>query len=99
MQKGFFLTGWPAQDTTALAGLSTNTSAKHHMQFVEMAFEGAGMPIRWQGPKGVDEMGVVAEGRTVVTVSPNFFRPVEVTVNMAESSHSPPLSARPWIPT
>ncbi len=51
-------------------------------QFVELAFERVGMPIRWQGPPGVGERGVVAgggqAGRTVVTISPHFFRPEEV---------------------
>ena len=50
---------------------------------MELAFERVGMPIRWQGPKGVDETGVVAEGsqagRTVVVISRQHFRPVEVT--------------------
>ena len=52
-------------------------------QFVELAFERVGMPIRWQGPEGVDERGIVAggsqAGRTVVTISPHFYRPEEVT--------------------
>lgn len=50
---------------------------------MELAFERVGMPIRWQGPKGVDETGVVAEGsqagRTVVVISRQYFRPAEVT--------------------
>ena len=61
-------------------------------QFVELAFERVGMPIRWQGPKGVDERGVVAGGsqadRTVVTISPHFFRPEEVTDNFPQKSFS-----------
>ena len=44
------------------------------------------MPIQWQGPKGVYETGIVAmgsqAGRTVVTVSPHLFRPVEVTARL-----------------
>lgn len=52
-------------------------------QFIELAFQRVGMPIRWQGPTGVDERGVVAggsqAGRIVVTISPDFFRPEEVT--------------------
>ena len=53
---------------------------------MELAFERVGMPIRWQGPKGLDETGVVAggtqAGRVVVTISPDFFRPVEVTTQL-----------------
>ena len=41
------------------------------------------MPICWQGPKGVGETGVLVggsqAGTVVVTVSPHYFRPVEVT--------------------
>ena len=55
-------------------------------QFVELAFERVGMPIRWQGPKGLEERGVVAggsqAGRAVVTISPHFLRPVEVAAQV-----------------
>lgn len=51
-------------------------------QFVELAFDVVGMPIQWQGPKGVSEVGIIAEGRhagrIVVTISPQYLRPVEV---------------------
>ena len=47
-----------------------------------MAFKRAGMPMRWEGPPGVNEMGVVSEGeragQVVVRISPRFFRPSEV---------------------
>ena len=66
---------------------------------MELAFERVGMPIRWQGPKGVEETGVMAggsqAGRTVVTISPHFFRPVEVTAHLIafQKDHLPGCSA------
>lgn len=47
-------------------------------EFVEVAFERVGIGIEWSG-RGVEEKGVDRKtGRTVVTVSPQFFRPAEV---------------------
>ena len=47
-----------------------------------MAFSRAGMPLRWEGPPGVTEVGVVCDGeragQVVVRISPKFFRPSEV---------------------
>ena len=52
-------------------------------QFVEMAFERAGMSIWWEGSKGLGDCGIINRGshasKTVVTVCPEFFRPIEVT--------------------
>ena len=49
---------------------------------MELAFEHVGLPIRWEGPKGVEEVGVLARGldagRVLVTICADFFRPVEV---------------------
>ncbi|HSX10420.1 MAG TPA: GDP-mannose 4,6-dehydratase [Chlamydiales bacterium] len=46
--------------------------------FVEMAFEELGIEIVWKG-KGLQEVGVDRKsGRTLVEVSPQFFRPAEV---------------------
>ena len=48
-------------------------------QFVELAFERMGMPIRWQGPKGMEEKGNmgagIQAGKTMVMMSPQSFRP------------------------
>ena len=47
-----------------------------------MAFRRACLPLRWEGPPGVTEVGVLSEseraGQVVVRISPKFFRPSEV---------------------
>lgn len=46
--------------------------------FVELSGKYAGFDIEWQG-EGVNEVGIDKKtGKTVVKVSPKFFRPVEV---------------------
>lgn len=52
---------------------------KHSVRdFVSVAFDKAGMPLEWIG-KGLEEKGVCKEnGKTLVEVSPEFFRPAEV---------------------
>lgn len=47
-------------------------------EFATLAFQYAGIKLRWEG-KGVDERGIdCASGRTMVEVDPRFFRPAEV---------------------
>ena len=47
-------------------------------EFVELAFGLCGINLEWKG-KGVKEKGVdAANGRTLVAISPEYFRPVEV---------------------
>lgn len=47
-------------------------------QFVEWAFERAGIKLRWEG-KGVDEKGIdAATGKVRVAVDAKYFRPAEV---------------------
>lgn len=47
-------------------------------EFTTLAFERAGITLRWEG-EGVDEKGIdVATGRTLVEVDPKYFRPAEV---------------------
>lgn len=46
--------------------------------FCTRAFKRAGIELRWEG-KGVEEKGIdVSSGKTVVEVSPEFFRPTDV---------------------
>ncbi len=47
-------------------------------EFCSLAFNFAGIQLRWEGD-GVDEKGIdVATGKTLVEVDPRFFRPTEV---------------------
>ncbi len=45
--------------------------------FCELCFAAAGLPLSWRG-SGVDEQGVDAQGRVLVRVDPQYFRPAEV---------------------
>ena len=48
-------------------------------EFTEIAFRTAGIPLTWEG-KGIDEVGRTPEGKVVVKVNRQFFRPAEVDV-------------------
>ena len=55
-------------------------------EFVETAFRHVGIEIEWQG-KGVDEIGInKANGKTVVKVNKQFFRPAEVDILLGDPS-------------
>lgn len=57
-------------------------------KFAELAFARACIPIRWEGPTGVTETGVISEGemagQVVVRISPKYFRPSEVSASLAQ---------------
>ncbi len=46
-------------------------------EFCELAFARVGMPVTWQG-SGIDEQGLAPDGRTIIRVDPEHFRPTEV---------------------
>lgn len=47
-------------------------------EFTTLAFKRAGINLRWEG-KGIDECGIdTSTGKTLVEVSPRYFRPAEV---------------------
>lgn len=49
-------------------------------EFCELAFKEIGVDLKWRG-SGVDEKGVdVANGKVLVKINPDFFRPAEVDV-------------------
>lgn len=55
-------------------------------EFVELAFSLCGLRIQWEG-EGVDERGVDrSTGRTLVRISPDYFRPVEVPYLRGDST-------------
>ena len=46
--------------------------------FCHLAFQEAGIPLRWEG-EGIDEKGIhETTGKIVVEVDPKYFRPAEV---------------------
>lgn len=55
------------------------TGKQHSVrEFVEWAFDYAGISISWQGT-GVNEIGInQASGKTVVKINPDFYRPTDV---------------------
>jgi GDPmannose 4,6-dehydratase len=55
------------------------TGEQHSVrEFATLAFERAGIRLRWEG-EGIDEKGIDSStGRTLVEVDPRFFRPAEV---------------------
>ena len=54
--------------------------------FIELAFAEVGIPIEWTG-QGLLEKGIHAlTGKTIVQVSPRFFRPAEVDLLIGDAS-------------
>jgi GDPmannose 4,6-dehydratase len=53
-------------------------------EFCEKAFAQAGLPLTWSG-KGVDEVGIGPDGRRLVRIDPEFFRPAEVDLLRGDS--------------
>ncbi len=69
-------------DTFVLATGRTETVR----DFVTMAFRATGRAVDWRG-KGEDEQGVDAQsGKTLVSVSPKFYRPAEVELLVGDAA-------------
>ncbi|RIK73782.1 MAG: GDP-mannose 4,6-dehydratase [Planctomycetota bacterium] len=54
-------------------------------EFCEVAFSHLGLPVRWQG-RGESEQGVGPDGRVLIEVDPNYFRPAEVDLLLGDAS-------------
>ena len=54
-------------------------------EFVEAACAALDMPITWKG-SGLEEVGVTADGKTIVTISKEFYRPVEVDYLLGDAT-------------
>ena len=54
-------------------------------EFCDITFAHIGLPIRWQG-KGVEEKGLGPDGRVLIEVDPNYFRPAEVDLLLGDAS-------------
>ena len=71
----------PAADDYVIA-----TGEAHSVrEFCELAFELAGLPIKWQG-SGLQEVGIDAEGRKLIRIDPRYFRPAEVDLMLGDAS-------------
>ncbi len=65
-------------------------------RFVELAFENVGIKVEWNG-KGLEEKGIDKEtGKTVVEISPDYFRPAEVDLLVGDASKA--LKQLGWKP-
>ena len=54
-------------------------------EFCEVSFAHIGLPITWKG-EGVNERGLGPDGRTLIEVDPNYFRPAEVDLLLGDAS-------------
>ncbi|MBS0503456.1 MAG: GDP-mannose 4,6-dehydratase [Proteobacteria bacterium] len=62
------------------------TGAQHSVRdFVTIAARRLDMDVHWEGT-GVDERGVLADGRTIVAVDPGYFRPTEVETLLGDAT-------------
>lgn len=52
-------------------------------EFCELAFKEIGVDISWQG-SGVDEQGVDENGKALIKINPEFFRPSEVDLLLGD---------------
>jgi GDPmannose 4,6-dehydratase len=54
--------------------------------FITMAFQEAGLSLRWEG-KGIDEKGIDSNtGKILVEIDPRYFRPAEVDILLGDPS-------------
>jgi GDPmannose 4,6-dehydratase len=64
-------------------------------EFCELAFARVGLPVRWSG-SGVDEKGLGPDGRVLIEIDPEFFRPAEVDYLIGDASRA--RDRLGWIP-
>lgn len=53
--------------------------------FINAAAEEIGIKIRWEG-SGIDEIGIDANGKTIISINPKYFRPTEVESLLGDAS-------------
>lgn len=54
-------------------------------EMAEIAAKALGMPIRWEGT-GLEEKGILEDGRVIITINEKFYRPHEVDHLLADAS-------------
>ncbi|MCH5238571.1 MAG: GDP-mannose 4,6-dehydratase, partial [Muribaculaceae bacterium] len=74
------------------------TGEQHSVrEFATLAFEAVGIPLRWEGT-GIDEKGIdTRNGKVLVEVSPDFYRPTDVVNLWGDPSKA--KAALGWNPT
>ncbi len=65
-------------------------------EFCDLAFARVGLPLRWTGT-GLDEKGHAADGRVLVEIDPEFFRPAEVDALIGDATKA--RERLGWTPT
>lgn len=65
-------------------------------EFCDFCFNEVGLPLEWHG-EGVGETGVDEDGRVLVQVDPNYFRPAEVDLLLGDPSKAKRILG--WEPT
>lgn len=65
-------------------------------EFVEIAFKTAGMPIHWEG-HGVNEQGVDENGKILVRINPEYYRPAEVDLLLGDNTKVKKIGWNPKI--
>ena len=75
--------------------LATGESATVR-DFVEIVFEKLGLPIKWEG-SGIRERGLDSNGRELISIDPEYFRPTEVPFLLGDSSKARKILG--WNPT
>lgn len=66
-------------------------------EFVTLAFAEVGITLEWRG-KGIDEIAInQANGKIIVRISPEFFRPTEVDLLLGDAAKAKQKLG--WIPT
>jgi GDPmannose 4,6-dehydratase len=69
------------EDFVVATGITTTVR-----DFITMAFQEAGIPLRWEG-KDFDEKGIDRNtGKVLVEIDPRYFRPAEVELLIGDSS-------------
>ncbi|QDU58503.1 GDP-mannose 4,6-dehydratase [Aeoliella mucimassa] len=65
-------------------------------EFCEIVFEELGQPITWHG-RGLEEYGQAPDGRKLIQISPEFYRPSEVDMLQGDASRARELLG--WQPS
>ena len=65
-------------------------------EMAEIAAKALGIPIRWEGT-GLEEKGILEDGRTVITIYEKFYRPNEVNHLLADATKA--KEKLNWIPS